>query len=80
MALKAFDAINCSGWGRVDFIQNKSTGMFYLLEVNTVPGMTESSLVPIAADAAQISFKSLVLEILKTSMPQQNSPLDIEND
>ena len=80
MALKAFDAINCSGWGRVDFIQNKSTGKFYLLEVNTVPGMTESSLVPIAAEAAEISFKNLVIEILKTSMTQQKIDLDIEND
>ncbi|MFT5451943.1 MAG: D-alanine-D-alanine ligase [Enterobacterales bacterium] len=80
MALKAFDAINCSGWGRVDFIQNKSTGKFYLLEVNTVPGMTESSLVPIAAKAAKISFKTLVLEILKTSMTQQKIALDIAND
>jgi D-alanine-D-alanine ligase len=80
MALKAFDAINCTGWGRVDFIQNKSTGKFYLLEVNTVPGMTESSLVPIAAEAAEISFKKLVIEILKTSMSQQKHTLDIEND
>jgi len=67
MALSAFDAINCTGWGRVDFIQNKSTGKFFLLEVNTVPGMTETSLVPIAAKAAGLSFSSLVVEILKTS-------------
>ena len=67
MAQKAFAAINCSGWGRVDFIRNKAKGNFYLLEANTVPGMTECSLVPKAAKAADISFSELVVEILKTS-------------
>ena len=80
MALKAFDAINCHGWGRVDFIQNKSTGKFYLLEVNTVPGMTESSLVPIAAKEARFSFNRLVLEILKTSLTKQHESSGVEND
>jgi D-alanine-D-alanine ligase len=64
---KAFNAIHCHGWGRVDFIQNKATGEFYLLEVNTIPGMTTTSLVPKAAKAAGISFSELVVEILKTS-------------
>jgi len=67
IALEAFAVIGCEGWGRVDFICNKATGDFFLLEVNTVPGMTESSLVPIAAKAAGISFSQLVVEILKTS-------------
>ena len=67
MALKAFELIACDGWGRVDFIQNKNTEAFYLLEANTVPGMTDSSLVPMAAKAAGMKFPELVLEILKTS-------------
>ena len=67
MALTAFAAIDCSGWGRVDFIRNKATSNFYLLESNTIPGMTDKSLVPMAAEAAGMSFSDLVVEILKTS-------------
>jgi len=68
MSLEAFDSIDCSGWGRVDFIHDNDSGKFYLLEVNTVPGMTKSSLVPIAAKASGLSFSKLVVEILKTSL------------
>jgi D-alanine-D-alanine ligase len=66
LALAAFVALDCHGWGRVDFMQDKS-GEFWLIEVNTVPGMTDHSLVPMAAKAANISFEQLVLEILKAS-------------
>ncbi|MCP3674674.1 MAG: D-alanine--D-alanine ligase [Gammaproteobacteria bacterium] len=76
MAQQAFAAINCSGWGRIDFIRNKAKGNFYLLEANTVPGMTECSLVPKAAKAADISFSELVVEILKTS----ESKVEVVND
>ena len=69
----AFSAINCSGWGRVDFIRNKASENFYMLEVNTVPGMTKSSLVPKAAKAAGLSFSELVIEILKTSITDHQS-------
>ena len=78
MAKQAFVAINCSGWGRVDFIRNKATGNFYLLEANTVPGMTESSLVPMAARAANISFSDLVIQILKTSETDEDD--EVVND
>ena len=66
-ALNAFNAIGCSGWGRVDFIQDEKSSEFMLLEANTVPGMTETSLVPKSANAAGISFEDLVVEILSTS-------------
>lgn len=67
LSLKAFDVLSCSGWGRIDFMQDKY-GEFYLLEANTVPGMTEKSLVPKAALAAGITFADLVVEILATSL------------
>ncbi len=67
LALAAFRAVGASGWGRVDFMADQQ-GRFYLLEVNTVPGMTDHSLVPMAAKAAGISFEQLVWMILETSM------------
>lgn len=65
-ALKAFETINCSGWGRVDLMCD-SEGRAQLLEVNTVPGMTDHSLVPMAAEAAGISFEDLVIRILSSA-------------
>ncbi len=62
-ALAAFQAVGASGWGRVDLMLDQQ-GQHYLLEVNTVPGMTEKSLVPMAAKAAGYSFQQLVLAIL----------------
>jgi len=66
LALKAYEAVGCSGWGRVDVMRDV-LGNFWLLEVNTVPGMTDHSLVPMAAKAAGIEFDDLVLEILDSS-------------
>ncbi|PAU88492.1 D-alanine--D-alanine ligase [Pseudomonas sp. WN033] len=66
LCLKAFNAVGCHGWGRVDVMQDQ-TGQFYLLEVNTVPGMTDHSLVPMAAKAAGKSFTDLVLAILASA-------------
>jgi len=63
-ALQAFNAIGCSGWGRVDFLMDAS-GQHYFLEVNTGPGMTDHSLVPMAAKAAGISFDALVVRVLE---------------
>ena len=65
LALTAFEALGCSGWGRVDFMQD-CQGRFWLLEVNTIPGMTEHSLVPMAAKDAGLSFDELVIEIMHT--------------
>ncbi len=67
LALQAFESVGGSGWGRVDFMSDKN-GNFYLLEVNTVPGMTSHSLVPMAAKAEGISFEQLVEEILRLSV------------
>ena len=66
LALEAFDALAGSGWGRIDFMQDK-LGRFYLLEANTVPGMTEKSLVPLAAKQSGMSFAELSLAVLKTT-------------
>lgn len=66
LAQRAFDALGCSGWGRVDFMLDK-TGQAYALEVNTVPGMTDHSLVPKAAKQAGMDFDQLVLRILETA-------------
>jgi len=66
LAVKAFNLVGAHGWGRVDFMADKA-GDFYLLEVNTVPGMTDHSLVPMAAKAAGLSFEELVWRVLETS-------------
>ena len=67
LALAAFNSVGCKGWGRVDVMQDQQ-GTFYLLEVNTVPGMTSHSLVPMAAKAAGLSFAELVGTILRLSV------------
>lgn len=66
LALTAYQALDASGWGRIDFIRDPA-GEFYLLEANTIPGMTEKSLVPMAAKAAGLSFDELVEQILATA-------------
>ena len=66
LCLDAFAAIGCQGWGRVD-VMGDDQGRFWLLEVNTVPGMTDHSLVPQAAAHAGIDFDSLVMRILDTA-------------
>jgi D-alanine-D-alanine ligase len=67
MCLDAFDAIGAAGWGRVDFMLDVD-GRPFLLEVNTVPGMTDHSLVPMAAKAHGLSFDALVWRILQTGL------------
>ena len=66
-ALQAFRAIGCHGWGRVDFLMDEQ-GNHFFLEVNTSPGMTDHSLVPMAAKAAGISFDELVVKILSMTL------------
>lgn len=63
-ALQAFRTIGGQGWGRVDFLMDEQ-GKHYFLEVNTSPGMTDHSLVPMSAKAAGISFDELVIKILE---------------
>lgn len=71
-ALQAFKAIGGSGWGRVDFLMDEA-GNHYFLEVNTSPGMTDHSLVPMAAKAAGISFGELVKRILTLAIEQHGA-------
>ena len=67
LCVRAFDLVGASGWGRVDFMLD-ADGEPKLLEVNTVPGMTDHSLVPMAAKAAGVDFDALCLRILATSL------------
>ena len=60
-------AVGASGWGRVDAMQDEH-GNFWLLEINTVPGMTSHSLVPKAAQAVGIDFDALCVEILAQTL------------
>jgi D-alanine-D-alanine ligase len=69
LAYKAYKSVTASGWGRVDVMRD-AAGIFYLLEINTVPGMTSHSLVPMAAKQEGISFNKLVLDILESSFIQ----------
>ncbi len=67
LALRAFEAAGCAGWGRVDLMRD-AAGQFLLLEVNTTPGMTSHSLVPKAAAAIGVDFEELCWRILETSV------------
>jgi len=67
LSARACEAVGIQGWARVDVMQD-ADGAFWLLEVNTVPGMTDHSLVPMAANAAGLDFQQLVLAILDDSL------------
>ena len=66
-ALAAFRVTDCLGWGRVDFMRDRSSGKFYFVEINTTPGMTDHSLVPMAARQSGVDFEELVWRVLETS-------------
>ncbi|MFW1677570.1 D-alanine--D-alanine ligase [Pontibacter sp. JAM-7] len=67
LAEQAFSVLGCHGWGRVDVMQDEA-GNFQLLEINTAPGMTDHSLLPMAAAEAGICFEALVVKILLTTV------------
>jgi D-alanine-D-alanine ligase len=69
LALEAFEAIGARGWGRVDLLVDEA-GRPWLIEINTAPGMTDHSLVPMAARAAGIGFDELVWRILEDAMEE----------
>lgn len=75
LCLRAFRALGGRGWGRVDFMLDER-GEPWLLELNTVPGMTSHSLVPIAARASGMSFEHLVRRILESADSQQQEGFD----
>lgn len=70
LAWAAYSQLGCSSWGRVDVMLDEQ-GNFWLIEVNTLPGMSERSLVPMAARARGLSFQELVLKILATASLKQ---------
>ena len=70
LALAAYEACGAEGWGRADFMLDR-TGRPQLLEINTVPGMTDHSLVPMAARVAGIDFEELVWRVLETSYARE---------
>jgi D-alanine-D-alanine ligase len=71
LALEAFSAVGASGWGRVDFMLDDA-GRAWLIEVNTVPGMTDHSLVPMAAAARGMDFPALVWRILEQTLEDRH--------
>ena len=78
MALQACQLLDVSGWGRVDLMIDNSN-QAWLIEVNTVPGMTSHSLVPMGAKQAGLSFEELVIQILGTSMSQSPNIGGLQN-
>lgn len=77
LAVAAFNELGCTGWGRVDFMTG-ADGQPLVLEVNTVPGMTSHSLVPMAARADGIDFEELCWRILETSFVSEEAQVQIE--
>ncbi len=70
IALAAFEAVECRGWGRVDVMRDRATGALHLLEVNTAPGMTSHSLVPKAAGQVGIGFEELCWRVLEATVTE----------
>lgn len=66
LALRAFEALGCEGWGRIDLIREEG-GQWQLLELNTVPGMSRRSLLPMAAAADGMDFPALVMRVIETA-------------
>lgn len=77
LAIAAFNELGCTGWGRVDFM-TAADGQPLVLEVNTVPGMTSHSLVPMAANKDGIDFNQLCWRILETSFTAVNMTRNVE--
>ena len=70
-ALAAFKVTDCHGWGRVDFMRDRVSNKFFFIEINTTPGMTSHSLVPMAARQAGFDFEELVWRVLETSFSRE---------
>lgn len=67
MALDAYKALDCNGWARVDILQD-DFGIFYVLEINTVPGMTSHSCVPKSGSFLGMEYKEVVQKIIDASL------------
>ncbi len=75
LVLKAYQVLGCRGWARADVMIDARTRLPYLLEINTSPGMTGHSLVPMSARAAGMSYEDLCLELLKTTALDYQKPM-----
>jgi D-alanine-D-alanine ligase len=78
IAVDAYNALGCEGWGRVDVLLRASDNRPFLLEVNTSPGMTGHSLVPMAARAVGIDYPDLCIEILRSARLKMAKPAKVE--
>ena len=76
LVLQAYRTLGCRGWGRADVMVDAMTRKPYLLEINTSPGMTSHSLVPMAARAAGLSYPQLCLELIRHATLDYSAPLD----
>ena len=72
-AVKAYQVLSCKGWGRVDVMIDAQTRQPYLLEINTSPGMTSHSLVPMSAKAAGMSYEALCMHLLASASLEHSS-------
>lgn len=77
LVLQAFRTLNCRGWARADVMIDQATRQPYLLEINTSPGMTGHSLVPMSARSIGIAYEDLCLEVLKTAVLDHQSLLAV---
>jgi D-alanine-D-alanine ligase len=68
LALAAYATLGCSGFARIDLMLEAETGDLYLLEANAIPGLTDTSLLPLAAEAAGISFEALIARIVELAV------------
>jgi D-alanine-D-alanine ligase len=78
IAVDAYNALGCEGWGRVDVLLRAFDNRPFLLEVNTSPGMTGHSLVPMAARAVGIDYPDLCIEILRSARLKMAKPAKVE--
>jgi len=76
LAVRAFNAVGCAGWARVDFMLRATDNEPYLLELNSSPGMTGHSLVPMSAKAAGVSYEDLCVEILRSAALELHASQD----
>jgi len=77
LAIRSYQVLGCSGWGRVDIMIDQKSSKPYLLEMNTSPGMTSHSLVPMAAKQAGVSYEKLVLWILHQTIEKLRKPQEM---
>jgi D-alanine-D-alanine ligase len=68
LAVAAYSTLGCAGFARIDLMLERDTGELFLLEANAIPGLTDTSLLPLAAEAAGISFEDLIARIVELAV------------